>query len=127
MKKSLLLLSLLVSVNIFSANPSIPQSELDELEIQPTSQGPYSKAGETSADYMNTYGGSLPLVAAHQTAEHKHLHKAVAGKHGKQHAVKVTSRQTRAERKAERRAERQAAGRAKHSAKHATHVTTHVK
>lgn len=116
MKKSLLLLSLLVSANIFSVNPSIPQSEFDELERKPTShEGRHRRAGETHKEFLEAHGGSLPLVPAHQTGEQKHLHNAVSGKHGKQHAVKVTSRQTRAERRAARSAKR-----------HAVNATTHA-
>ena len=109
MKKSLLLLSLLVSANIFSVNPSIPQSSLDELGLQPTSYGPHRKAGETHKEYLEANGGSLPLVPAKQTGKQAYLYNAVSGKHGKHgkhrkpHAVKVT-RQTRAERKAARSA-----------------------
>jgi hypothetical protein len=112
---------LFVSANIFSAKPRVEQGEFAERDEVYVSQltrheGPHRRAGETHADYLNAHGGSLPLVAAHQTAEHKHLHKAVAGK---QHAGKATRSQTRAERRAARRAERQAR-RAERQAVHAT-------
>ncbi len=128
MKKSLLLLSLLVSANIFSVNPHIPQNKFDELEGKTTSYGPHRKAGETHAEYLNANGGSLPVVAAHQTGEQSHLNNALTvkhGKHGKQQAGNVTRSRTRSERRAAKRAERQARN-AKRSATHATHATTHA-
>ncbi len=112
MKKSLLLLSLLVSANIFSVNPHIPQREFDELEGKTTSYGPHRKAGETHEEYLEANGGSLPVVAPHQTGEQRHLNNALTvkhGKHGKQHAVKVTRSKTSSERRrAARKAKRQA-------------------
>lgn len=105
MKKSLLLLSLLVSVNIFSVNPNIPHSEDEVKQVsQHTNQGPHRKAAETHEDYLNAHGGSLPLVPAYQTAEQKHLHKAVAGK-----TTTKTTASSRQTRRAARRAARQAA------------------
>lgn len=113
MKKSLLLLSLLVSANIFSGNPRIPQGEFDELERKTTShEGRHRKAGETSEEYLIAHGGSLPVVPPHQPPEKAHLHNAVSGK---KYASQATRRQTRAERRAARKAKRQAVNATTHA------------
>ena len=112
MKKSLLLLSLLVSTNIFCVKATrraeqknmidSVESVVEETNQAPEHNGPHRPAHETTERYLDVCGGDVPMVPANQPAECKHLHRAVA----KKSTTKTTTRQTRG---AKRRAAKQAA------------------
>lgn len=99
MKKSLLLLSLLASANMFAQNVS--KVETKEVEDVDHSQDAASMrpAGETHEEFLQACGGKVPHVAAHQTGKQKHLHVARG---------KTVTQPTRTSRRQARKAKKQA-------------------
>ena len=79
MKKSLLLLSLLASANMFAQNGSEVETEAADVDhsLDPAALRP---AHETHAEFLQACGGQVPHVASYQTGEQKCLHVATRGK-----------------------------------------------
>ena len=98
MKKSLLLLSLLASANMFAQNGSEVETEAADVDhsLDPAALRP---AHETHAEFLQACGGQVPHVASYQTGEQKCLHVATRGK-----SVTKPTRSTRQARKAKKHA-----------------------
>jgi hypothetical protein len=79
MKKSLLLLSLLASANMFAEAGEVVQEEV--VDVDPIHDAAAVRpAGETHEQFLQACGGQVPHVASHQTGEQRCLHVATRGK-----------------------------------------------
>jgi hypothetical protein len=77
MKKSLLLLSLLAAGNMFGkVAAAVETTEVEVIENPSLDAAALRPAGETHEQYLESCGGQVPHVGAHQDAHQKHLHKA---------------------------------------------------
>jgi hypothetical protein len=105
MKKSLLLLSLLIVANVLSqpknnvANGVKKAKAVDKAVAVDTEEAIKEKEalqpkGQTTEDYLERNGGKVPHVPAHQGAESKCLHRATRTKGALQRtrAVSKTNR-----------------------------------